>query len=178
MYPAPERPFHQNERKRPSRADNLSIIKIDGIERGFNQLRIKTFLHNIRQRSRNKRFKTRLSLHLHIRKSERKAAVFQARLSAVIRIHILSKGTIQQPFLQRRTVMTEQYLFQKQHIHQPVNIRAFGQQPVHGHRELIGIFALPGRSGYRNIPGRGIRCYHRNKRRFFRRFKKAQKTVM
>ena len=95
VYPAAERPPHQNQRKGAAGTGNFSVIKIERIERGFNQLRFKAVPDNVFKAGKDKGFKLPFRTFIDVCKSERKADVFQVCLSAVVRIHILRKGAVE-----------------------------------------------------------------------------------
>ena len=178
VYPAAERPPHQNQRKRAAGTGDFSVIKIEGIECGFNQLRFKTVPGNVFKAGKDKAFKLPFRTFINIRKAERKADVFQVCLSTVVRINILGEGAVEQFLLQGRSVMSQQQLFQKHTVHQPVDVGAFGQQPIHRYRELVGIFSFSCRRRCRKYAGCWIGRNSRNERRLFRRFKKPQEAFL
>ena len=74
--------------------------------------------------------------------------------------------------------MSQQQLFQKHTVHQLVDVGAFGQQPIHRYRELVGIFSFSCRRRCRKYAGRWIGRNSRNERRLFRRFKKPQEAFL
>ena len=74
--------------------------------------------------------------------------------------------------------MPQQQFLQEHTIHEPVDVGAFGQQPIHRYRELVRIFSFACGRRRRIYARRGIRRNSRNERRLFRRFKKTKKPFL
>ena len=108
MYPSAERPPHQHQRKRAAGTGDFSIIKIEGIKRGFDQLGFKSLPDNVFKSGENKGFKLPFRTCIDVGKTEYKTDVFKVCLPTVVRIHILGEGAVEQFFLQGRSVMPQQ----------------------------------------------------------------------